>query len=131
MSDSESSSLPLRLTLKFVLNIGIVWILAEFVDQYFFVGGGIPAYIIIGALITLMNIFVRPLLVILTSPLRLLATLVAMMIVNGGFLYFTLLITDRMDPEIVQFGILGGVGGWIVTSIIFGFINWIVKEMFK
>ncbi len=129
--DESRSSLPLKLVLKFALNIAIVWLLARFLDSYFFVSGGIPAYIIIGALITLMNIFVRPILLLITAPLRLIATIVAIILVNGGFLYITELVTARMDPEIIQFGIEGGIGGWIVVSIVFGFANWIIKEMFK
>ena len=130
MAESKSS-LPLKLALKFVLNIVIVWALSAYLDQYFYVSGGIPAYIIIGALITLMNIFVRPILVLITSPLRLLATIIAIILVNGGFLYITELVVARMDPNLAQFEVLGGIGGWIVVSIVFGFVNWIIKEMFK
>jgi len=129
--EESKSSLPLRLVLKFVLNIAIVWLLARFLEQYFFVSGGFPAYIIIGALITLMNIFVRPILLLVTAPLRLFATIIAIILVNGGFLYLTSLIADKMDPELVQFGILGGIGGWVVVSIVFGFVNWVAKELFN
>lgn len=131
MADEKKSSLALRLTIKFLLNIGIVWVLATYLDQYFAVDGGFPAYIIIGALITLMNIFVRPVLALLTLPLKLLATILAIIIVNGGFLYLTIKITDLMDPTIVQMEILGGIGGWIVVAIVFGFLNWLEKELFK
>lgn len=129
--EESKSSLPLKLLLKFVLNIGIVWLLAAFFDEYFFVSGGFAAYVIIGALITLMNIFVRPILLLITAPLRLFATIIAIILVNGGFLYLTTIIADRMDPELVQFGILGGIGGWIVISIVFGFVNWVAKELFS
>ena len=129
--EQQKASLALRLTIKFLLNIVIVWVLTTYLDQYFSVEGGLAAFIIVGALITLMNIFVRPVLALLTLPLKLLATILAIMIVNGVFLYLTMLITDHMDPTVVKMEILGGVGGWIVVAIVFGFLNWVERELFR
>jgi len=70
-------SLPLRLTLRFLLNIALVWALLSFVPQAFVLTGGFPASIVVGALLTLMNIVVRPALDLVTVPLKLIATLLA------------------------------------------------------
>lgn len=131
MSEQSSSHAPLKLTIKFVLNVVLVWALATYLGQYFGLDGGMPAYVIVGALITLLNLFFRPILNVITLPLKLFATLIAIMIVNGGFVYVVHLITLRMDPALVKLEIYGGPWGWIVIAACFGMANWILKEMFK
>ena len=131
MSDKQSSHAALKLTLKFVLNVVLVWALANYMGQYFGLDGGMPAYVIVGALITLLNMFFRPILHVLTLPLKLFATLIAVMIVNGAFVYVTHLVTLRMDPNLVKLEIYGGPWGWIIIAVCFGLANWILKEMFK
>ena len=127
----ESSHLPLKLILKAILNVVLTWAMAEYVGQYFGLDGGIPAYVIVGALITLLNIFFRPILNIITLPLRFFATIVAVMLVNGVFVYVVHMITLRMNPDLVRLEIYGGPWGWIVVAVCFGLANWIMKEIFK
>lgn len=131
MSSSSDSHLPLKLALKFALNVALVWALATYVDQYFGLDGGMPAYVIVGALITLLNIFFRPILNVLTLPLKLFATLIAIIAANGAFVYVVHLVTLQMDPTLVRFEIYGGPWGWVVIAICFGFANWVLREMFK
>ena len=108
MSDnSHRLSLPVRTLIRFLLTIGLVWALATFLEDYVFISGGFIAYVIIGALLTLMNLLVRPVLNAVTLPLRLLATILALIIVNGLFLGITYWIAMRMDPSLVTFEILG------------------------
>lgn len=130
MSDRESSHAPLKLVLKFALNVTLVWAMETYVSQYFGLQGGIYAYVIVGALISLLNIFFRPILNIITLPLRFVATIVAIMIVNGAFVWVVVQVTDRMNPELVQLTIYGGPVGWIVIAVCFGLANWLMKEMF-
>ena len=122
---------PLRLLLRFVLTILLVWALATYADQYFFVTGGWKAYVIIAALITLMNIVVRPILDLVVLPLKLLASILASIIVNGVFLWLTVWIVDHMEPSLVTLTILGGVGGWVVITITFGVAKWLMKAILK
>ena len=132
MADSSNSShTPLKLTLKFALNVVLVWALSTYLGQYFSLDGGMPAYVIVGALITLLNIFFRPILAVLTLPLKLFATILAVIIANGAFVYVVHLVTLRMDPALVRLEIYGGAWGWIVVALCFGLANWILKEIFK
>jgi len=134
MTEEESSftpSWPLRLVLRLLLTILLVWLLSKFLDQYFFVDGGLPAYIIIGSLLTLMNIIVRPLLHLIMLPFKLFATILALMVINGGFLWLTERIARELDPEFVRLQIDGGVAGWILVAIILGIANWVFKEILK
>ena len=132
MSEGGSSHPALRIVIKTVLNIFVVWAMATYLSQYFQLAGTAPAsYIIVGALITLMNIFVRPFLAIITMPLRLFATIIAIIIVNGVFVYLVHIITMRMDPELVQLEVFGGPWGWVVVAACFGISNWIVRTLFR
>ncbi|ALM09533.1 MAG TPA: hypothetical protein DEB30_05285 [Candidatus Peribacter riflensis] len=130
MADS-SGSLPLKITMKAILNIALVWGMATYLSQYFELTGGWRAIIIVGALLTLLNILVRPILAIITMPLRLFATILAVIISNGVFVWLVHLLVLRMDPAIVGLEIFGGVWGWIVVAAVIGFANWVMKEILK
>ena len=131
MPSDNSSHAPLKLAIKFALNVVVVWAMATYLGQYFGLDGGMPAYVIVGALITLLNMFFRPILNVLLLPLKLFATIIAIMVANGGFIYVVHLVTLRMDPTLVRLEIYGGPWGWIVVAVCFGLANWVLKEMFK
>jgi uncharacterized membrane protein YvlD (DUF360 family) len=63
-------SLPTRLALHAILNILLVALLDRLIPESFFISGGAPAYVIVGALISLMNMVVRPVLNLIVLPLR-------------------------------------------------------------
>lgn len=132
MSDSSSgSSAPIKLIIRLLLTIALVWVMSMVMERYFFVSGGIAAYIIIGSLLTLMNVIVRPLLNIIMLPFKLFAAIIAIIVVNGGFLWLTIQIAEAMDPDVVQLHVDGGVGGWIVVALTLGIANWVFKEILK
>lgn len=126
-----SSSLPLKIAIRAALTIALVWAMATYVDQYFLLTGGWRAYVIVGALITLLNILVRPLLALVTIPLRLFAGILAVIVVNGLFIWLTQYLVLKMDPTVVRLEIFGGIWGWIVVAATIGFANWVMKEMLK
>lgn len=131
MSSENNTHHALKLTIKSLLNVGLVWAMDMYLGQYFGLSGGIVAAIIVGALITLLNIFFRPILAIILLPLKLFATIIAIIISNGAFIYVVHLATQRMDSSLVQLEIYGGPWGWIVVAVCFGLANWMMKEMFK
>lgn len=133
MSDqsSFSSSAPVKLVIRFLLTIALVWLLSTFLDQYFYVSGGLSAFVVIASLLTLMNVIIRPLLHLIALPFKLFATIIAWIIVNGGFLWLTEQIAERMDPTIVRLDIEGGVAGWLLVALILGVANWVFKEILK
>lgn len=130
MADS-SGSLPLKITIKAILNVALVWAMATYLDQYFALTGGWRAIIIVGALLTLLNLLVRPVLAVLLLPLKLFATILAVIVVNGLFVWLVHLIVLKMDPAIVGLEIFGGVWGWIVVAAAIGFANWLMKEIIR
>lgn len=123
--------MALRIFFQFVLTIVLLWAMNLYMGAYVAVTGGWAGLVIIGALLTLMNLFVRPLLNVITLPLKFFATVLAIILVNGGFLWLTLWITARMDSSIVTMEIRGGVMGWILVAVVLGIANAIMKEMLK
>ena len=131
MTESSSSLSPAtKIVIKAVINVLLIWGLNAFLPSYFSVFGGLPAYVIIGSLLTLMNMFLRPLLSIVTFPLHLLFTLFTTIGVNAFFLFVIYEITLKMDPNVVAMAITGGLSGWLIVSCILGFANWVMKHVF-
>lgn len=128
---SSGASMPVRILLKYAGNTATVWFLATQLGQYFQLTGGLPAYITVGALLTLMNMFVRPLLTLITLPLKLFATILAIIIVNAVFVQLTVMIVQKMEDQVVTLEIFGGLWGWIVIAVILGMINWMLKVALK
>ncbi len=131
MSSNSSSSLPLKITIKTLLNVALVWVMATYLSQYFLLTGNWRAVVIVGAVITLLNLLIRPILSLITLPLRLFATILAVIIVNGVFVYLTQQIVLKLDPSIVRLEIFGGLWGWVVVASILGFANWLEKEILR
>jgi uncharacterized membrane protein YvlD (DUF360 family) len=124
-------SSPVRILLKAVLNVALVWAMTEYLGDYFLLTGGITAWIIVGSLVTLLNILVRPILALLTLPLKLFATILALIIVNGAFVQLVHMIILEMRPDIVTLEISGGLWGWTVIACTLGIANWIMKEILR
>jgi len=131
MSNDSGGSLPLKITIKAILNVTLVWAMATYLDQYFALTGGWRAIVIVGALLTLLNLLVRPILAVLTLPLKIFATILAVIVVNGIFVWLVHLLVLKMDPAIVGLEIFGGVWGWIVVAAAIGFANWVMKEIIR
>jgi putative membrane protein len=121
-------SLPLRILLRLILTIVLIWAMQEYLYDYFRVTGGIPAWIVIASLLTLMNLLVRPVLNVIALPLHFLAAILAFILVNAIFMGITVWITGRMEPDLVTMEIQGP-QGWIVVPIVLGFANWVMKHI--
>lgn len=121
----------MRVTAGFVLTIGLLWVMMMYMPQYVSITGGIPALIILGALLTLMNIFVLPVLNVISFPLRLLATLVAIILLNLVFLWLLVTFAGRLNPAVVTLSVKGGVDGWLIVSSVFGLGHWVLRHLVR
>ena len=122
-------SSPTRLALRALLTMALVWVMATYLPQYLGITGGIAAIIVIGALLTLLNLFVRPLLNVITFPLKLFATILAIVLANAVFLWLVMQVIARMDPTLIQLEVRGGILGWVIVSLLLGIMNWVLKEI--
>lgn len=131
MAESSRTSLPVRIILHLVLTILVVWVLSIFFDQYFYVEGGLIAYIVIGALLTLMNLIARPILGIILLPFRLFFHLITLIVSNALFLWLTERIAAEFNPSIVVLQIADGWAGWLLIAVLLGLANWLIKEAIR
>lgn len=99
--------------------------------MYFVVTGGFVAYTVFGALITLLNFFIRPILYVIALPFKLFATILALIIVNGLFVQLLYESGLYLDQSIVTLDIQGGLMGWGIVAIAFGLSNWFMKIALK
>ncbi len=130
-SSRPSSNLPLHLIAHFVLTFAMVWAMVAYLPQYLSVTGGWVAFIIVAALLTLMNILVRPILSIITLPLKFFANILAIILVNGVFMWLTMQAVSMMDPRLISVSIEGGITGWVVVALVLGFGHWIIKIILR
>jgi putative membrane protein len=121
----------IRILWKLVLNTAMVWALATYLSSYFLLSGGIPGILIVGVLMTILNILVRPLLNVLALPLKLFATILAIIIVNGIFVQLVYEIIRALDIPFVSLEIQGGLLGWSIVAIALGLGNWAMKVIMK
>lgn len=121
----------LRLLAKAILNILLVWALDILIPMYFVVTGGWVAYLVIGALISLLNFFVRPILYVISLPFKLFATVLAFIIVNGLFVQLLYEISLYLDQNLVTLDIRGGIIGWSIVAVAIGLANWLMKIALK
>jgi uncharacterized membrane protein YvlD (DUF360 family) len=119
-------SLPLRITIRLVLTIILVWVIQRYLHRYVVITGGFPGWIVVASLLTLMNLLVRPLLTAIAAPLHILASLLALIIVNGLFAAILVWIAGYLEPDLVTITIVG-FPGWIVVPIVLGAGNWVIK----
>jgi uncharacterized membrane protein YvlD (DUF360 family) len=131
MSNSSNVSLPVRIILHLLLTIGVIWLLNIFFDQYFALEGGVTAYIVVGSLLTLMNLIARPLLALILLPFRLFFHLITLIISNALFLWLTQRIADRFDPSVVVLYITDSWASWLFIALCLGLTNWLIKEIVK
>ncbi len=119
-------SLPLRITLRLVLTIALVWAMQRYLGRYILITGNLPGWIVIGSLLTLMNLLVRPVLNTIAIPLHILASLLTLVLVNGAFIAITMWIATHLEPDLVTMDIVG-FSGWIVVPMVLGSANWVMK----
>ncbi len=78
-----------------------------------------------------MNLLVRPVLDLIVLPLKFFATIFAVILVNGLFLWLTVWIVGHMEASLVTLDILGGIGGWIVVMLTLGLAKWLMKASLR
>lgn len=122
-------SLPLRILLHVAITTLLFWALDVYLPQYVGITGGWPAYLILGIILALLNILVRPLLDLIAAPIKFIAGLIALILVNGVFLWLLVTIAEKIDPDVATFEIRGGVLGWIVVAVIFALLKTVLRML--
>ncbi|OGJ55033.1 hypothetical protein A3D11_02270 [Candidatus Peribacteria bacterium RIFCSPHIGHO2_02_FULL_49_16] len=120
-----------RILLRFILTTIFVWFMSQHLGQYFVVTGGMPATVLLGLIFTIAHKLLHPLLYLITLPLRLFATLVAIFLINGLLISIVVEIIKFLDPSLITLHISGGFIGWIAVILLFGLVHWLMKILVK
>lgn len=128
MADS-SFPFAFRLIVRYALTVLLLWLLTRYLPQYLVIDGSLAALPTVAALIVLLNLFARPILKILTLPLKVFMTIVATVLTNALFLWIVTVVTERFDPSTAVFLVQGGLGGWLVVAVALGLGNWVLQRV--
>lgn len=111
------------------LNTVSVYLVDQLLDG-FFVTGGAWGYVLVGVVIGLLNLFVKPILKVLSLPFIFLTAGLFMILVNAVILWLA-------QKAVVFVGIEGmslvieGVGTYVVAVIVLGIINYLFQKIFR
>ena len=108
-NDRCAMSFPSRLLLRLLCNLAFLWGLATYLGEMFSLTGGLPALLILGLLLTAIDLLIRPFLALLTLPLRLFLSLLNILVLNGLSLGILVFLSKEFPPDILILAILGGI----------------------
>ena len=109
-----------RILFKWLINA-----LALLVTTYLVKGiqvTGVPALLMAAALLGVLNVLIRPILILLTLPINIITLGLFTLIINGAMLWFVSLIIKGFMIQ----GFWPAVIGALIISIVSWFINWMV-----
>lgn len=102
-------SLPSRILLRFLCNLLFPWALTEYATWIFLLTGGLPAILIIGFLLTAIDLLIRPFLALLIFPLRFFLSILNSLVLGGFSLGILVFLAREFPPDILTLTILGGI----------------------
>ena len=111
-----------KIIIGVVLNAIAVFIVVEFLPEVT-AEGGIKFYIIAGIIIGLLNVFLKPILKLLSIPFVIVTAGLFLVIINAFILYLAQWIINTMEFKDVRF-YFAGIGSYLIAAIIVGIINW-------
>lgn len=118
-----------RIIIGIVVNSLSLFVLVEFLEEVSGTGG-IKLFIIGGIIIGLLNVFVKPLLKILSIPFVLITAGLFLIVINAVILYFTQWVINIMEFRDVRL-YFAGLGSYLIAAIILGIINWAENLLLK
>lgn len=121
----------IHIALRIALTVAATWLLGRFLPQYFFVSGGTWAFLWVGLILTILNLFMRTVLDIFLFPLRIISRILFLIFVNAGLLWLATVIVKALPEGTAVFEIRGGIPGWIIASIVFGLISWVIRDVMQ
>ena len=120
-----------RVFVSFVSNAGLFWFLShEIFPESFQITGGVPAYLIIGSFSVFLNTFLRPILNIITFPLRLITLGFISFFLNGLMLWIVQYLINFLEIPEITFTIDGFLT-YILAGLFLGVSNFARHLVFK
>lgn len=112
-----------------VVNTINVYAVTQLLDG-FIVTGGWYGYALVGVIIGLLNLIVKPILKLLSLPFIFLTAGLFMIVVNAVILYLGQNIVEILNFSTVNLTI-EGIGTYIAAVVLFGIVNYIFQKLLR
>jgi putative membrane protein len=116
-------SFAARFLTRWVANSLGLWLAAELLGGRISFGGDIGVILMAGLMLAFLNMFIKPLLVILSLPALILTLGLFLIVVNGLLVYLVSLLYPPL--HITSFGAA------VIAALIVGFTNWLVTTILE
>ncbi len=103
----------------------VTWLLSDI--QY---TGGIKFFIVGGLIIGILNVFVKPLMKILSFPLMMMTIGLFSLVINAIIFWLTMRVVNGIHLADISVTISGALT-YLVAGIVFGLVNWFLHIFIK
>ena len=117
------------LLLFVVLNTVSVAIVQQILDD-FVITGGVPAFVLIGVIIGLLNLFLKPLLKVLSLPFIFLTAGLFVIVVNAVILWFAEVLVRGLAIGQIALSI-DGMFTYVAAVLLLGFFNYLFQKIIR
>jgi len=107
----------------FIFVNAVAILLAAYLVENFVFQGNFTDLLIVAAILTLINVFIRPLLKLLLAPLITLTFGILAIALNASFLY----LIDKFSPSII----INGLRPLFLATVIISFVNILINLLTK
>jgi putative membrane protein len=118
-----------RVLFFLIVNTITIYLVDQLLNA-FTITGSIWSYLLIGALIGILNTFLKPVLKILSLPLLFLTAGLFSIVINAIILYLGVLIIEVMQIPDLSFTI-EGILTYIMAAFIIGLLNYLFQKILK
>jgi putative membrane protein len=111
------------------LNTISVYLVHQLLDG-FVITGGVWGYVLVGTIIGILNLFVKPILKVLSLPFIFLTVGLFLIVINGAILWLAEQLVAFLEFDGIQF-IIDGLGTYVVSVLILGFMNYLFQRLLR
>ena len=120
------------IVIRWLINAIALWITVQIAallpGRYLTATDNVATFLIVGAIFGLVNALVRPIVVLLTCPLRILTLGLFTLVINAAMLWLTGWLASYLDVGFEVHGIPGAFLGAIILSVVSAILTLVVRE---
>ncbi len=110
-----------------IVNSLALYGVTYFLPSKIIVEGGISAFILIGFILGVLNVFIKPILKIISLPFMIVTLGLFVVLLNGLILYFAENMVNFINGSTIKIMIEGGPLTYVWVALIFGFFNYLIN----
>lgn len=111
------------------LNTVSVYLVHQLLDG-FIITGGVWGYVLVGMIIGILNLFVKPILKVLSLPFIFLTVGLFLIVINAAILWLAQQVVAFLEFDGITF-IMDGVPTYLISVLILGFLNYLFQKLLR